>query len=109
MDMKFSIGERVKIRGKDIIGEVVETEYRYYHYSNGEEKIVKRYLVKQIGNTYYQNWYEEDMLESVLELTEELSEEYAERIYDVLIDVALMTRNFDMVKKLVEEKKKYLK
>lgn len=104
MDMKFSIGEKVKIRGKDIVGEVVQMEYRYFYNATGEERISKRYLVQQI-NGWHKNWYEEDMLEGVLEL----SDTYALKVYDVLIDVALMTRNFEMVKMLVEEKKKHLK
>ena len=45
------------------------------------------------------------MLESTLELTDK----YATKIYDVLIDVNLMTRDFEMVKILSEEKKKYMK
>jgi hypothetical protein len=39
----------------------------------------------------------------------ELSDTYAREVYDVLIDVNLMTRDFDMVKMLVEEKKKHMK
>jgi hypothetical protein len=104
MDMKFSIGERVKIRDRDIVGEVVQMEYKYFYDVTGEEKIVKRYLVQQIGG-WHKNWYEEHMLESTLELTNT----YTSKVYDVLIDVNLMTRNFDMVKMLSEEKKKYLK
>jgi hypothetical protein len=104
MDMKFSIGEKVRIRGKDIVGEVVQMEYRYFYNAQGEEKITKKYLVQQIGG-WHKNWYEEHMLESILELTDT----YANKVYDVLIDVALMTRNFDMVKMLSEEKKKHLK
>jgi hypothetical protein len=104
MDMKFSIGERVKIRGKDIVGEVVQMEYRHFYNAQGEVKITKKYLVQQIDG-WHKNWYEEDMLESVLEL----SDTYASKVYDVLIDVALMTRDFEMVKMLVEEKKKYIK
>jgi hypothetical protein len=104
MDMKFSIGERVKIRGKDIIGEVVQMEYKYFYDVTGEVKISKRYLVQQIGG-WHKNWYEEDMLEGLLEL----SDTYASKVYDVLIDVALMTRDFEMAKMLVEEKKKHLK
>ena len=45
------------------------------------------------------------MLEGVLEL----SDTYALKVYDVLIDVNLMMRNFEMVKMLFEEKKKHLK
>jgi hypothetical protein len=108
MDMKFSIGERVKICGKDIIGEVVQMEYKYFYDVTGEVKITKRYLVQQIGG-WHKNWYEEDMLESILELSDELSDIYASKVYDVLIDVALMTRDFEMAKMLVEEKKKHLK
>jgi hypothetical protein len=104
MNMKFSVGEKVKVRGKDIIGEVVQMEYRHFYNAQGEEKITKKYLVQQIGG-WHKNWYEEDMLEGILEL----SDTYASKVYDVLIDVALMTRNFDMVKMLSEEKKKYLK
>jgi hypothetical protein len=102
--MKFSIGERVKIRDRDIVGEIVQMEYKYFYNATGEVKITKRYLVQQIGG-WHKNWYEEDMLESILEL----SDTYASKVYDVLIDVALMTRNFDMVKTLAEEKKKYMK
>lgn len=101
--MKFGIGEKVKIRGKDIVGEVVQSEYRYSH-KHGEERVSKRYLVRQTGS-WYQNWYDEDMLESVLEL----SDTYAAKVYDLLIDVNLMVGNFDMVKMLVEEKQKYIK
>lgn len=104
MDMKFSVGERVKIRGRDMIGEVVQMEYKEMHYPEGERYVAKRYLVKQIGS-YYQYWYEEDKLMGVLEL----SDTYALKVYDVLIDVNLMMRDFEMVKMLVEEKRKYMK
>ena len=49
--MKFSVGERVKIRGRDMIGEVVQMEYKHI-YEHGEERISKRYLVKQMGSLY---------------------------------------------------------
>jgi hypothetical protein len=101
--MKFSIGERVKIRGKDIVGEVVQTEYKHTIYK-GNEKISKRYLVKQ-NNSWSSQWYDEDMLESVLEL----SDTYALEVYNLLIDVNLMVGNFDMVKKLNEEKQKHVR
>jgi hypothetical protein len=101
--MKFSIGERVKIRDKDIIGEVVQTEYKHTIYK-GNEKISKRYLVKQ-SNSWSSQWYDEDMLESVLEL----SDTYALEVYNLLIDANLMVGNFDMVKKLNEEKQKYVR
>lgn len=104
MDMKFSVGEKVKIRGKDIVGEVVQMEYKYFYDVTGEEKITKKYLVQQI-DSWYKKWYEEHMLESTLELTDK----YATKVYDVLIDVNLMTRDFEMVKILSEEKKKYMK
>jgi superfamily II helicase len=103
MNMKFSIGEKVKVRGKDMVGEVVQSEYKH-SYRHGEERVSKRYLVKQMGS-WHQNWYDEEMLESVLEL----SDTYAAKVYDLLIDVNLMVGNFDMVKMLVEEKKKHLK
>lgn len=93
----------VKIRDRDMIGEVVQMEYKHI-YEHGEERISKRYLVRQTGS-WYQNWYDEDMLESVLEL----SDTYAAKVYDLLIDVNLMVGNFDMIKMLVEEKQKYIK
>lgn len=42
MDMKFSIGDRVKIRDRDIVGDVVQMEYRYLYNAQGEEKITKK-------------------------------------------------------------------
>jgi hypothetical protein len=103
MDMKFSIGERVRIRGKDIIGEVVQMEYKHIYRPNGEEKIVKRYLIKQIGS-HFQYWYDEDMLVCA----DELSDTYALEVYEFLINANLMAGNFDIVKQLFEEKKKYI-
>ena len=105
MELKFSIGERVKVIGKDIIGEVVQKEYKYMGYLNGNELIIKRYLIKYVNNPNYQKWYEEDELASDLEL----SSMYAIRVYDELIDVGLKIRNFDMVKVLIEERNKYIK
>lgn len=104
MDMKFSVGERVKIRGRDMIGEVVQMEYKEMHYPEGKKHVTKRYLVKQMGSLY-QKWYDEDMLEGALEL----SDTHALKVYDVLIDVNLMMRNFEMVKMLADEKRKYMK
>ena len=101
MDMKFSVGEKVTVRGRDMIGEVVQMEYKEMHYIDGKKRITKKYLVKQVGS-YYQSWFDEDDLIGILEL----SDTYASKVYDVLIDIALMTRNFEMVKMLAEEKEK---
>ena len=102
MNMKFSIGERVKIRGKNIVGVIVQSEYKHTIYE-GIEKISKRYLVKW-NNSWNKQWFDEDELESVLEL----SDTYGLEVYNLLIDVNLMVGNFDMVKKLNEEKRKYI-
>jgi hypothetical protein len=59
--MKFSVGEKVTVRGKDIVGEVVQMEYKEMHYPEGKKHVTKRYLVKQIGG-YHQYWYEEGQL-----------------------------------------------
>lgn len=32
MDMKFGIGEKVKIRGKDIVGEIIQMKYKEMYY-----------------------------------------------------------------------------
>ena len=105
MDMKFSIGERVKVRGKDIVGEVVQMEYKYVHYQDGKENVSKKYLIKYTGSKF-QYWYDEDELESA----DELSDTYALEVYNLLIDANLMAGNYDMVKMLAEEKKKkYMK
>ena len=101
MDMKFSVGEKVTVRGRDMIGEIVQMEYKEMHYLDGKKRITKKYLVKQVGS-YYQSWFDEDDLIGILEL----SDTYASKVYDVLIDIALMTRDFEMVKMLAEEKEK---
>lgn len=104
MFMKFNVGEGVKIRGKDIVGEVVQTEYKEVHYPDGQKRISKRYLVKHKG-TILSQWYDECMLVS----EDKLSDTYKDEVYRLLIDVNLMVGNFEMVKMLVEEKKKYMK
>ena len=104
MNMKFNVGEKVTVRGRDMIGEIVQMEYKEMHYLDGKKRITKKYLVKQVG-CYYQSWFDEDDLMGILEL----SDTYATKVYDVLIDINLMTRDFEMVKILSEEKKKYIK
>ena len=95
--MKFSIGERVKIVAKGVMGEIQQTEYRHIVHQ-GSETLFKRYYVKP-ADTGYSQWFNEEELESPLEL----SKESLERVYKVLIDVNLMVGNYDMVKRLSEE------
>ncbi len=95
--MKFSVGERVKIVVRDVVGEVMQTEYRHMIHK-GSETIWKRYYVKPSDSKYSQWFNEED-----LTVTYEMSKESLEQVNKVLIDVNLSLRNFDMVKRLQEE------
>ncbi len=94
--MKFSVGERVKIIAKGVVGEVQQTEYRHMVHK-GSETLFRRYFVKPESG--YSQWFNEDELRSPLEL----SKESLEQVNRILIDVNLMVGNFDMVKKLSEE------
>lgn len=95
--MKFSVNERVNIKGKKTTGTIQQTEHKRTVYKNSVKES-KRYLV-QVGQSWNSQWYDEDMLEGLLEM----SKESLEKVNRLLIDINLELGNFDMVKLLSEE------
>lgn len=95
--MKFSVDERVIIKADNVLGTVIQTEYKITRINDNEE-ITKRYYISKDGY-YYSKWYEEDELEATYHLPDHVIKE----INKLLIDVHLKERNFDIVKQLVKE------
>lgn len=95
--MEFSVGERVKITALNIIGTVLQTEYKITRVGTMVDE-TKKYYVQRDGY-YYPRWYHE----YELEVTYELSEGMLEQINKLLIDIHLKEGNFNIVKQLASE------
>lgn len=104
--MKFNVGEEVKIVAKDVVGKVVQTEYKKTVRNTGTV-VEKRYFVKYEG-TYgeAQVWVDEDGLRSadnLKKMAEDVINKSLRGSKQQMIDHYLEKRDFEMVKKLQEE------
>jgi hypothetical protein len=98
--MKFEIGERVKIRKTDVKGEIISYKYEK-EYKQGCIQESRRYFTKTKNSVFL--WYDE----SELARDEYTFDPIFERkLLDDLIDIHLKNKQFDVVKKLNEEKQR---
>lgn len=97
--MKFSLGEKVKLRATGRIGEVRMYKLEGYLH-NGVEKESLKYYVHY--PPYSNEWFKEDQLQHPLEV----DSKFESHFLDLLIDMNLKDGNYDMVKNYHEQKSK---
>lgn len=97
MKFKFSINERVNVVASNIIAVIDQIEYKVITTAN-KENITTRYGIYKEGYSFL-TWHNEWELESL----DNFDPEYLVDINKVLIDVNLMTGNYEAVKKFNDE------
>jgi hypothetical protein len=101
--MKFNLGDEVVIRATGKIGKIGHCKNEKY-FVKGKLKIINSYGV--IFSPYYTTgWFYEAALSYPLEVDPEFDEE----LLNLMIDINLENRNFDMVKNYSDIKYDLLK
>lgn len=100
--LKFSINEKVKVMSSGSIAVIDQIEYKVLTTAN-KETITTRYGVYKDGYNFM-TWHNEWELESL----DCFNTDFLMDINKVLIDVNLMTGNYDAVKKFNDEINKHV-
>jgi hypothetical protein len=100
--MKFNLGEKIRLRSTGRLGEIIHCKHEKYIY-NGKITESKRYEVH--FGSYDRRWYFEQDLVSDYEFDNKFEIE----LCDLLINVYLRNKKYDLVKKLYNEKQNYMR
>jgi hypothetical protein len=102
--MKYDLGEEVRVKDTDKIG--IVKSYRIDGYKLGGKKREVIQYGLSMGNLY-SDFYKEDDLE-LYNTPCEFDDEFERGLCDLLIDIYLLHKEIDLVKKLFKEKRLYL-
>jgi hypothetical protein len=98
--MKFEIGDKVKVKSSGIRVEIRAFKYEKA-YSNGKLLESYRYFVKTHSGNFI--WFDENLLEPEIYT---FDPKFEVKLLDELIDAHLSSKQYDVVKKLNDEKNK---
>jgi hypothetical protein len=98
--MKFEIGDKVKVKSSGIRVEIRAFKYEKA-YSNGKLLESYRYFVKTDSGNFI--WFDENLLEPEIYT---FDPKFEVKLLDELIDAHLSNMQYDVVKKLNDEKNK---
>lgn len=102
----FDIGETVKVKSNGKIGRIKSYKYEKFKDKKSESlEESSRYFI--MFNSFSFEWVDETDLEACYKY--EFSDEFNFELFNLLIDVYLLSGNYDLVKKMNDLKSKYRK
>jgi hypothetical protein len=100
--VKYQIGDKVRVKATNRVGEVISTKH---------ELFIKNGVVTEnkIYNVNFGSYLNDTHREDQIELYDVFDDKFEIGLINLLIDVNLSKRNYEMIKYLYDLKQKYTK